>query len=65
MSSLPDWWYAPYGRSGVSLYAYPDGLQVDGWYDTIVGLEPGFITWLRKKAKRRKPYRGRKHERDS
>jgi len=49
-------------RSGVDVRAYGDGLRIAGWYDGIVGIEGGFLTWadidvLRKQARRRNPYR--------
>jgi len=47
-------------RSGVDVRAYPEGLRIQGWYDGMVGIEGGLITWedieeLRRKAKRRAP----------
>lgn len=49
------------GREGVDIRAYPDGIYVSGWYDSMVGIEGGFVTWeqldaLRKKARRRQPF---------
>ena len=49
-------------RSGVDVRAYGDGIRITGWYDGLVGIEGGFLTWaeldaLRAKAKRRNPYR--------
>lgn len=48
-------------REGIGIRAVGNGLHIWGWYDSIVGMEGGFVTWdqldeLRKKAKRRRPY---------
>ena len=55
-------WYSGSYRSGVDARFYPDGIAIGGWYDSMVGIEAGFITWAeidewRKKARRRHPYR--------
>lgn len=49
-------------RTGINVYAHRDGIEIDGWYDSIVGLGvPAFLTWeqldeMRQGARRRKPY---------
>lgn len=48
-------------RSGVDARIFPDGVYISGWYDSMVGIEGGFITWeeleeIRKKTRRRKPF---------
>jgi hypothetical protein len=48
-------------RSGIDIYAVRNGLIIGGWYDSMVGIEPLFITWeqvdeLRRRSKRRQPY---------
>lgn len=56
-----DIYLTEYDREGVDLRAYPDGLYIGGWYDSMVGIEGGLVTWeqieeLRRKARRRKPF---------
>lgn len=49
-------------RTGISIFAHGDGIEIDGWYDSFVGLGvSAFISWeqldeLRRKARRRKYY---------
>lgn len=51
-----------YARTGITVYAHRDGIEIDGWYDSNVGLgAPTFLTWkqldeMRKGARRGKPY---------
>ena len=48
-------------NSGIDMRAYPDGVYLSGWYDSMVGIEGAFLSWeyldaLKHRAKRRQPY---------